>query len=42
MKSHNLTTWILLCTLVITYVFHTNPFNLWMPDMIGMALASVF
>ena len=42
MKNHNLTTWLLLLTLVTTYVFHTNPFNLWMPDMVGMALTSVF
>lgn len=42
MKHHNLATWLLLCTLVVTYLFHTNPFDLWMPDMVGMVLTSIF
>ncbi len=42
MRHHNLATWFLLLTLIVTYLLHANPFDLWMPDMIAMGLTSLF
>jgi len=42
MRNHNFTTWFLMCTLIVTYILHINPFDFWMPDMMVMGLTSIF